>query len=129
MVPDNPQEFVVATSPAFIATATVGLFILLGILTFKSVSADQVLRWVPELKGVPVLGVLPLYLKHGMPALLSKLIAIGQDGISYANVGNNILVSVHDPAMVREVLSYPEEIASRSDHSIVYMPWQLSVTC
>ncbi|KAN0074815.1 hypothetical protein V8E54_007426 [Elaphomyces granulatus] len=48
-----------------------------------------------------------------MPQLLSKLIAIGDDGISYVNVVNNVLVSVHDPVMVREVLAYPEEIASR----------------
>ena len=98
--------------PSIVVTAAVGLLMLLGFLTFKS-SSDNVLPGVPALKSVPILGAMPIYLKHGMPYLLGKLIAIGDNGISYASVVNNILVSVHDPAMVREVLAYPEEIASR----------------
>lgn len=100
-------------SPSIIVTASFGLLMLLGILTFRSVSSDSILPGVPQLKGVPILGAMPIYLKHGMPQLLGKLIAIGDNGISYANVVNNVLVSVHDPAMVREVLAYPEDIASR----------------
>lgn len=100
-------------SPSLVVTAIVGLLMLSGLLVFKSVSAENILPGVPELKGVPILGAMPIYLKHGMPQLLGRLIAIGGDGISYANVVNNVLVSVHDPAMVREVLAYPEEIASR----------------
>ena len=99
-------------SPVAVATA-VGLFMLLGFLTFKSVPSENVVLGIPELKGVPILGAMPIYLKYGVPHLLEKLIAIGHDGISYTNVVNNVLVSVHDPAMVREVLAYPEEIASR----------------
>ena len=101
--------------PSIVVTAAVGLLMLLGFLTFtfKSVSSDNVLPGVPALKSVPILGAMPIYLKHGMPHLLGKLIAIGDNGVSYASVVNNILVSVHDPAMVREVLAYPEEIASR----------------
>ncbi len=113
MAPDALHGFVVDISPSIVVTATVGLLMLLGFLTFKSVSFENVLPGVPELKGVPVLGAMPIYLKYGMPQLLGKLIAIGDNGISYANVVNNVLVSVHDPAMVREVLAYPEEIASR----------------
>ena len=100
-------------SPSIAVTAAVGLLMLLSILTFKSVSSGSVLSGVPQLKGVPILGAMPMYFKHGMPPLLGKLIAIGDDGISYVNVVNKVLVSVHDPAMVREVLAYPEEIASR----------------
>ena len=100
-------------SPSIAVTAAFGLLMLLGILTFRSVSSDIVLPGVPQLKGVPLLGAMPMYLKHGMPPLLSKLIAIGGDGISYVNVVNKVLVSVHDPAMVREVLAFPEEVASR----------------
>ena len=113
MTPDALHEFMADMSPSIVVTAAVGLLMLLGFLTFKSVSFDSVLPGVPELKGVPILGPMPIYLKHGMPQLLGKLIAIGNNGISYANVVNNVLVSVHDPAMVREVLAYPEEIASR----------------
>ena len=105
-------EFVAYISQPVLTTAVLTLT-LLGCLTFKSVSSDKVLPGVPQLKGVPILGALPIYLKYGMPHLLGKLIAIGQDGISYANIANNVLVSVHDPAMVREVLAYPEDIASR----------------
>jgi hypothetical protein len=113
MMPGSLHEFVVDMSPSVVVTAAVGLLMFLGFLTFKSVSPDNVLPGVPELKGVPILGAMPIYLKLGMPQLLGKLIAIGGDGISYANVFNNVLVSVHDAAMVREVLAYPEEIASR----------------
>ena len=95
-----------------IVTATVG-FMLLIFLALRLVLADNVAPGIPELKGMPILGVIPVYLRHGMPQLLNELIAIGEDGISYAHVVTDILVSVHDPAMVREVLAYPEEIASR----------------
>ena len=106
-------KFGVNMSPSIVVTAAVGLLMLLGFLTFKSVSFGGILPGVPEYKGVPALGAMPILLKHGMPYLLEKLIAIGEGGISYANVVNNVLISVHDPAMVREVLSFPTEIASR----------------
>ena len=100
-------------SPSIVVTAAVRLLMLLGILTFRSVSSNDILPGAPEFKGVPILGGMLMYFKHGMPQLLGKLIAIGDDGISYVNVVNNVLVSVHDPAMVREVLAYPEQVASR----------------
>ena len=100
-------------APSSLVTAVVGLFMLLGFLTFKSVSSDDILPGVPELKGVPILGALPVYLKLGAPQLLVKLIALGDNGISYARVVNKFIVSVHDPAMIREVLSYSGEFASR----------------
>lgn len=107
------QESMGAIRPSIVVTAAVGLFMILGLVTFRSVLSEKILPGVPELKVVPFLGAMPIYLKHGMPQLLGRLIAIGEDGISYAKVVNNVLVSVHDPTMVKEVLSYPEEIASR----------------
>ncbi|KAI9773767.1 MAG: hypothetical protein M1839_002000 [Geoglossum umbratile] len=122
MTLDALHEFAADMSPSLVVTAAVGLLMLLGFLTFKSVSSDSVLPMVPQLKGVPILGAIPMYFKHGMPYLLDKLIAIGEDGISYANVVGGVLVSVHDPAMIREVLAYPEEIASR-DGDTGRMSW------
>ncbi|OKL59584.1 hypothetical protein UA08_05246 [Talaromyces atroroseus] len=113
MMPEALHEAIGDVNPSIIVTAIVGLFMILGFVAFRSVLSERVLPGVPQLKGVPILGAMPIYLKHGMPFLLGKLIAAGEDGISYANVVNNILVSVHDPDMVKEVLSYPEEIASR----------------
>ena len=107
------HEIMLDMSPPIAVTAAVGLLMLLGILTFRSASYDYVLPGVPQLKGVPLLGAMPMYLKHGMPPLLSKLIAIGVDGISYVNVVNKVLISVHDPALIREILALPEEVASR----------------
>jgi hypothetical protein len=100
-------------SPSIIVSAVVGLLMIVGLVTFKSVSSRDVLPGVPEFKGVPFLGAMPTYLREGMPALLGKLIATGDEGISYANIVGNVLVSCHDPAMVREVHAMPDEIASR----------------
>ena len=113
MIPDDFYTFGAKMGPSVIVTAAVGLFMLLGFLTFKSVSSDDILPGVPEVKGVLIWGALPVYLKHGAPQLLGKLIAIGDNGISYAKVVNKVLVSVHDPAMIREVLTFSGEIASR----------------
>ena len=113
MSPDDLHKLGANMSPSTIVTAAVGLLMLLGFLTFKSIHSDDILPGVPELRGVPILGALPVYLKHGAPPLLGKLIAIGDNGISYVKVVNKFLVSVHDPAMIREVLAYSGEIASR----------------
>lgn len=116
MIPEGLQglqESMADMNSSVVVTAVVGLLMFLGFVTFKSVAGSKILPGVPELKGYPIVGAMPLYLKNGMPDLLGKLIAVGGDGISYAKVVNNVLVSVHDPAMVREVLAYPEEIASR----------------
>lgn len=93
--------------------AVVGLLMLLGILTQISITSEAILPGVPKLKGFSIFGAIPIYFKQGAPQLLRNLIAIGGDGISYAKVGDKFLVSIHDPAMVREVLSFPDEIASR----------------
>ena len=110
---DAVHEVVMDMSLLAVVTATVGLLMLLDFLTFKLVSFSNVLPGVPELKGFPILGAMPMYLKHGMPHLLGNLIAVGDNGISYAKVINTVLVSVHDPDMVREILAFPEAIASR----------------
>lgn len=113
MILDSLHKVGANITPSIVLTAAAGLLMFLGFFKFKSVSSDNVLPGVPQFRGAPIFGVVPMYLKHGMPQLLSKLIAIGVDGISYINVFNKVLVSVHDPAMVREILSYPDEIASR----------------
>lgn len=99
--------------PSVMTTAAVGLIMLLGILTCKTIVFETILPGIPELKGVPFLGAVPLYLKMGAPQLLEKLMAVGAGGISYANLVQSTLISVHSPALVKEVLNYPEEIASR----------------
>jgi hypothetical protein len=48
-----------------------------------------------------------------MPSLLGKLIAVGDNGISFAHVGHNILVSVHGPELVKEVHSFSDQVSSR----------------
>ena len=113
MIPDDLHKLGADMDPSMIVTAAVGLLVLLGFLILRSASSDNVLAGVPKVKGVPTFGALPELLKHGMPQLLGKLIAIGDGGYSYANVVNKVLVSVHDPAMVREVLAYSGGIASR----------------
>ena len=99
--------------PSIITTAAVGLIMLLGILTYKTVVFETILPEIPELKGVPLLGAVPLYFKIGAPQLLEKLMAVGSGGISYANLVKSTLISVHSPALAKEVLNYSEEIASR----------------
>lgn len=68
---------------------------------------------VPKLRGIPILGVLPLYFRYGFSGLLSRLIMIGDHGVSYTTVAGRVLVSVHDSAMIREVLALPEDLVSR----------------
>ena len=113
MIPDDLHKIGANMDSPIVVTAAIGLLMLVGFLTFKTVSSDDVLPGVPELKGVPIVGALPMYLKHGAPQLLGRLISLGDNGISYAKVGNRFLVSVHDPAMIREVLAYSGEVASR----------------
>lgn len=72
--------------PSIIVTAIIGFWMLLGLVTFKTMHTEAILPGVPELKGWPVLGAMPTYLKFGMPQLLGKLIAIGDDGVSFTNV-------------------------------------------
>ena len=114
MDPDSLRTLMMTDmGPSIVTTAAVGLIMLLGFLTFKTVASEHIIPGIPELKGIPVLGAVPLYFSLGAPQLLEKLIACGSDGISYANLVKSTLVSVHDPALVKEVLSYPEEVASR----------------
>ena len=66
---DGLLKFGANMSPSIVVTAAVGLLMLLGFFTFKSVSFDDILPRVPEYKGVPVLGAMPILLKRGMPHL------------------------------------------------------------
>ena len=113
MIHDVLHESRVDMSTSVAVGAVLGLFMLLGILTQISITSEAILPGVPKLKGFSIFGALPLYFKLGAPQLLRALIAIGEDGISYAKIGNKLLVSIHDPAMVREVLNFPDETASR----------------
>lgn len=99
-------------------TAVLLLLACLVILTLTSVLSQSVLPGVPRLNGYPVLGAIPIYFRDGMALMLETLTTLGDDGIAYAQVGNKTLVSVHDPIMAKEVLAFPDDIASRQ----VYRP-------
>ncbi|KAM7185125.1 Cytochrome P450 [Naviculisporaceae sp. PSN 640] len=99
----------------FILLTITSLVIFTRLSSSKFAGARHVLPGVPELKGVPVLGALPMYLRKGIPHVIGRMIEIGGDGgIAYANVVSSVLVSVHEPALVKEVLGFPDEIASRN---------------
>lgn len=117
-LPDAFQGFIsemdsAEMNPSIIMSGIVGLLMFLGLITFKSVSSRDVLPGVPEYKGFLSMGAIPTYLLEGVPALLGKLIATGDEGISYANMAGNVLVSCHGPALMREVHALPDEVASR----------------
>lgn len=115
MIPDSLHTPTIADmGPSIVTSAAVGLIMLLGFLRFKTVASEHTLPGIPELKGVPILGAVPLYFTLGAPQLLKKLIAVGSSGISYANLIQSTLVSVHDPVLAKQVLSYPKKIASKS---------------
>lgn len=107
------QERLAEVSPFVAISATIGLLTFLGILTNHSSKSEPILPGIPKLKGYPIVGAIPIYFRHGMAILLETLTKLGDDGISYARVGNKTLVSVHDPAMVKEVLSFTDKVASR----------------
>ena len=90
-----------------------GLLILVFIFISMSISGHTILPGVPEYRSFLSFGPMLISLTQGMPELLSRMMAVGSEGVCYANVMGNIVVSIHDPAMMREVLQYPDEIASR----------------
>ncbi|KAF3037612.1 hypothetical protein E8E12_002684 [Didymella heteroderae] len=89
----------------------------LSFLTLTSAASSNILPGVPKLKGYPILGAIPVYFRDGMALMLETLTSLGDEGISYAQVGNKTLVSVHDPVMAKEVLGFTDKIASRSEES------------
>ncbi|KAK4208478.1 putative cytochrome P450 [Rhypophila decipiens] len=117
------------TVPVVTAKLFLGLIVLLFLITLVRVSSRStrhggVLPGVPELRGVPILGALPMYLRKGIPHVIGRMIEIGGDGgIAYANVVSSVLVSVHEPALVKEVLGFPDEIASREGDTSTGMSW------
>ena len=60
MNPQDLHKIGADIGPSIIVTAAVGLFILLGFLTFRLISSNNILADVPELKGIPVLGYLSI---------------------------------------------------------------------
>ncbi|KAK4216798.1 putative cytochrome P450 [Rhypophila decipiens] len=110
-------------TPSAIMAASVGALVLL-VLANALVARSSILPGVPKLKGYPLVGSLPEYLAKGPAHLMGRLIDTGGEGISYANVAGSVVVSVHEPAMVKEVLSLPDEIASREgDASASRVNW------
>lgn len=108
-----PMKFTFDKNDFRLSFATIGMLMLISVVVSRFISKKTVLPGVPEFKGVPILGTLPMYLAHGAPELLGKLVATGDDGISFANMMGTFVVSVHSPALTKEVLLCPEEIASR----------------
>lgn len=88
-------------------------FVLLTVLVLKYTRRVSVLPGVPKLEGLSFLGVILLSMRHGASEVVAKLLDIATDGISYASVAGNILVLVHDTAMIRQLLAMPEEFVSR----------------
>lgn len=134
MINDVFQERVIDVDPSIATTAFLGLLMFFGILTLHSKTFEAVLPGVPKLKGYPLVGAIPIYFRDGMSLMLERLTKIGEDGISYAQVGNKTLVSVHDPTMVKEVLTFPDGIASRyvassqdslAQHVLNILDWEI----
>lgn len=96
-------------------TWVAALIVLVAVTIFASKSREsrRKIHGIPEFGSIPMLGGSFVYLTQGMPGLLRGLIATGKDGISYTDMMGNRVVSVHQDALTREVLSLPEEIASR----------------
>ncbi|KAF2826716.1 putative N-alkane-inducible cytochrome P450 [Ophiobolus disseminans] len=115
-----------ATGTFFGITAISTLLALAILLCLKFLLPRDVLPGVLQLRGVPLLGIMPEYLSQGMPRVIESLTTVGGDGISYAKVFNVTLVSVHTPAMIKAVLAFPEENASRKGRpgSMNWSPFQ-----
>ncbi|KAH6612080.1 putative cytochrome P450 [Boeremia exigua] len=106
-------EYLVEMTPPVSVTAALGLLMCLGFFTLTSALSESPLPGILKLKGYPILGAIPIYFRDGMALMLEKLTTLADDGISYAQVGNKILVSVHDPTMAKEVLAFTDKVASR----------------
>jgi hypothetical protein len=113
MINGSFQDRLRDVSPSAIAMMILGVLFLSGLLATRYSLFEAALPGVPKLRGYPVVGAIPIYFRDGMSLMLETLTKIGEDGISYARVGNKTLVSVHDPAMVKEVLNIPDGVASR----------------
>lgn len=118
MIYEILQEHMGDSTPPVFLVAAVALLICLGIFTLSSTFSGDVLPGVPRLRGYPVLGAIPIYFRDGMALMLEALAILGDDGIAYAQVGNKTLVSVHDPVMAKEVLSFTDDVASRLVHRL-----------
>jgi hypothetical protein len=87
--------------------------VLLAVLVLKYTRSVVVLPEVPKLQGLSFLRVILLSITHGASEVVARLLDIATDGISYASVAGNVLVFVHDTAMIRQVLAMPEEFVTR----------------
>lgn len=97
---------------SILMTSAIGLLLFLILIIFKFTIATKALPGVPKLEG-NIISFMYIYLRRGIPELLNRLIAISNDGISYTNVAKTVVVLIHEPALVREVLNLPVEVASR----------------
>lgn len=94
-------------------TAQLVPLVLLAVLVLRYTRSVSILPEVPKLEGLSFLGVILLSMTHGASGIVDRLLYIATDGISYAGVAGNVLVFVHDTAMIRQLLAMPEEFVSR----------------
>jgi hypothetical protein len=106
-----PTAFSAALLPlvSFVASATRFLpLAFIALVAYRYTRSADILPGVPKLEGLLFLGVLLLSLRYGASEVLVRLLVIATDGISYASVAGNALVFVHDPGMIRQLLTMPE---------------------
>ena len=87
--------------------------VLLTVLMLRYTRRVSILPGVPKLEGLSFLGSILLSMTHGASGVVDRLLDIATDGISYASVAGNILVFVHDTAIIRQLLAMPEEFVTR----------------
>jgi hypothetical protein len=85
----------------------------LAVLVLRYTRSVSILPEVPKLQGLSFLRVILLSIKHGASEVVARLLNIATDGISYASVAGNVLVFVHDTAMIRQFLAMPGEFVTR----------------
>ena len=87
--------------------------VLLAVLVLRYTCSSVTLPEAPKLKGLSFLKTVLLSMIHDAPGIIDRLLDISTDGISYASVAGNVLVFVHDTAMIRQLLAMPEEYVTR----------------
>jgi hypothetical protein len=87
--------------------------VLLAVLMLRYTCSVSILPEVPKLQGLSFLRVILLSITRGASEVVARLLDIATDGISYASVAGNVLVFIHDTAMIRQVLAMPEEFVTR----------------
>jgi hypothetical protein len=92
--------------------------VLLAVFVLRHTSSASNLPEVPSLEGLSFLRVILLSMTHRASGVVDRLLDIAIDGISCASVAGNVLVFVHNTAMIRQLLAMPEEFITRSEASL-----------